>query len=133
MRLLGGATRTIAMLRAVATWLTKLSTPPKAGMESSLLDFPSVEGGEKNWQKGGCTLRHGGKTGNFRGSHMSTTPHTPTPPVFLTSAELADRWKVTPMTLRRWRASKKLKAHHLGGTIRFSISEIERIERDANS
>jgi excisionase family DNA binding protein len=50
---------------------------------------------------------------------------------FLTPAELAARWKLTPMTLRRWRHAGKLKAHHIGRGIRFALSEIERIEREA--
>lgn len=53
------------------------------------------------------------------------------PPSFLTPAELAARWKITPMTLRRWRHAGKLKTHHLGRGIRFSMAEIERIEREA--
>lgn len=54
-------------------------------------------------------------------------------PLFLTPAELASRWKLTPMTLRRWRHAGKLKTHHLGRGIRFSITEIERIEREAQA
>lgn len=37
------------------------------------------------------------------------------------------------MTLRRWRHSSKLKAHHLGRGIRFSMAEIERIEQEAQA
>ena len=55
-----------------------------------------------------------------------------TSPAFLTPAELAARWKLTPMTLRRWRHAGKLKTHHLlGRGIRFSMAEIERIENEA--
>jgi excisionase family DNA binding protein len=54
-----------------------------------------------------------------------------TPPAFLTAAELAARWKLTPMTLRRWRHDGKLKTHHLGRGIRFALAEIERIEKEA--
>lgn len=50
---------------------------------------------------------------------------------FLTPAELSARWKVTTMTLRRWRRAGKLKTHHLGRGIRFSMAEIERIENEA--
>jgi len=53
------------------------------------------------------------------------------PPAFLTPAELAARWKITPMTLRRWRHAGKLKTHHIGRGIRFAMAEIERIEREA--
>jgi len=55
------------------------------------------------------------------------------PPAFLTAAELGARWKLTPMTLRRWRHSNKLKAHHLGRGIRFAMAEIERIEKEAQA
>jgi excisionase family DNA binding protein len=52
---------------------------------------------------------------------------------FLTPTELSARWKVTPMTLRRWRHAGKLPTHHLGRGIRFSIEEVERIEREAQA
>ena len=55
------------------------------------------------------------------------------PPSFLTPAELATRWSVTSMTLRRWRKAGKLKAHHLGRGIRFSVAEIERFEAEAKA
>ena len=55
------------------------------------------------------------------------------PPSFLTTTELAARWKLTPMTLRRWRHANKLKAHHLGRGIRFAMAEIERIESEAQA
>ena len=55
------------------------------------------------------------------------------PPSFLTPTELAARWKLTPMTLRRWRHANKLKAHHLGRGIRFAMAEIERIESEAQA
>lgn len=52
-------------------------------------------------------------------------------PAFLTPAELAARWKIHTLTLRRWRHANKLKAHHLGRGIRFAMAEIERIENEA--
>jgi excisionase family DNA binding protein len=58
-----------------------------------------------------------------------TTPQTS----FLTPAELAARWKVTPITLRRWRKDGKLKASFLGRGVRFAMSEIERIEHEAQA
>lgn len=54
-------------------------------------------------------------------------------PSFLTPAELATRWSVTSMTLRRWRKAGKLKAHHLGRGIRFAVAEIERFEAEAKA
>lgn len=63
--------------------------------------------------------------------HSATPNNTAT--TFLTAAELAARWKLTPMTLRRWRHAKKLKAHHLGRGIRFAMAEIERVEQEATA
>lgn len=53
--------------------------------------------------------------------------------LFLTPAELSARWKITPMTLRRWRRSGTLKAHHLGRGIRFAMVDIERIEAESRA
>lgn len=58
-------------------------------------------------------------------------PNTTAETTFLTPADLASRWKVTPMTLRRWRHAGKLQTHHFGRGIRFAMVEIERIEREA--
>ncbi|MBL9181097.1 MAG: helix-turn-helix domain-containing protein [Verrucomicrobiaceae bacterium] len=63
---------------------------------------------------------------------MKTTRDT-YPPIFLTPADLAARWKVTPMTLRRWRKAGKIKASFLGRGVRFSLAEVERVERDAQN
>ncbi len=66
------------------------------------------------------------------GSRMASPNDTQTSPAFLTPRELAARWKLTPMTLRRYRHAGKLKAHHLGERgIRFSMAEVERFEREA--
>ncbi len=64
---------------------------------------------------------------------MNKHADTTTPPSFLTPAELAARWAVTSMTLRRWRKAGKLKAHHLGRGIRFAVAEIERFERESQA
>ncbi len=53
------------------------------------------------------------------------------PSPFLTPSELAARWQVTTMTLRRWRKSGKLKTIQLGRGVRFAIEEVERMEREA--
>ena len=55
------------------------------------------------------------------------------PAVFLTAAELAARWKVTEMTLRRWRRLGRLETTHLGRGVRFALSTIERIEKEAKA
>lgn len=58
------------------------------------------------------------------------SPENTTAP-FLTVSELSTRWKLTPMTLRRWRQAGKIKAHHLGHGVRFALAEIERVEKEA--
>lgn len=54
-------------------------------------------------------------------------------PVFLTPEQLARRWHVTTMTLRRWRKAGRIHAHHLGRGIRFRLAEIERIETESKA
>jgi excisionase family DNA binding protein len=61
---------------------------------------------------------------------MNKTTDLPTPP-FLTPAELAARWRITPITLRRWRHKDRIKAAFMGRGVRFSRAEIERFEREA--
>lgn len=64
------------------------------------------------------------------------TPHqTAGPPsaVFLTPAELAARWKVTTMSLRRWRKAGKLGVHHIGRGIRFALEEVKKFEENART
>ena len=58
-----------------------------------------------------------------------TNPHSP----FLTPADLAARWKVTPMTLRRWRKAGKIKVSFLGRGVRFAMVDVERVEREAQA
>lgn len=64
-----------------------------------------------------------------------TISHAPDPSLatFLTSAELAERWKVTPMSLRRWRKAKKIRAYHIGRGIRFALEEVKKFEEDART
>ena len=57
--------------------------------------------------------------------HADTKDH------YCTPAELAARWKITTMTLRRWRKAGKIKASHIGRGVRFALSEVERFEREA--
>ena len=60
--------------------------------------------------------------------------HDDTPqPQYLNPQELAARWKISTMTLRRWRRAGKIKAHHIGRGIRFSMAEVERFEREAEA
>ena len=75
-------------------------------------------------------MRHQSFWWNFRG-RMKTSSDTQTSPSYLTPAELASKWKVTPISLRRWRKAGKLKASFLGRGVRFSTEEIARFERDA--
>lgn len=52
---------------------------------------------------------------------------------YFTPAELSARWKVTPMTLRRWRKENKLRASFIGRGVRFSPEEVARFEREAQA
>jgi excisionase family DNA binding protein len=52
---------------------------------------------------------------------------------FLTPAELAAKWKVTTITLRRWRKAGKLHASFIGRGVRFSPEEIARFEHEARA
>jgi excisionase family DNA binding protein len=63
---------------------------------------------------------------------MSAIPHT-NPPLYLSPAELSARWKVSSMTLRRWRHDNKIRALQIGRQVRFAIAEIERFEREAQA
>jgi DNA-binding transcriptional MerR regulator len=50
---------------------------------------------------------------------------------FLTTAELAKRWGVTPETLRRWRAENKGPSYfrtHETGHVRYSLAAVEGYE-----
>ena len=53
------------------------------------------------------------------------------PDALLTPRQLGKRWNVTGLTLRRYRAEGKLQAIALSKrTIRFSIDEVRRAERE---
>jgi excisionase family DNA binding protein len=58
--------------------------------------------------------------------HTSTST-----PQFLTPRQLAARFGVHPVTLRRWRAEGKIIATRFGRGVRFALSEIERFERES--
>jgi excisionase family DNA binding protein len=47
---------------------------------------------------------------------------------WLTVRELAERWKVTPDTIRRWCADGELKGMMIGSSLRIHRSEIEHHE-----
>jgi excisionase family DNA binding protein len=50
---------------------------------------------------------------------------------FLSPQQLALRWGVHPITLRRWRASGRIVATRFGRGIRFALAEIERFEHES--
>lgn len=64
---------------------------------------------------------------------MKTLSDTQTSPALFTPKQICSRWQVTGMTLRRWRKAGKISALHIGRQIRFSLSEIERFEREAQA
>ena len=53
------------------------------------------------------------------------------PVAFYSPAQLAARWQVTGMTLRRWRKAGKIKASYFGRGVRFAVAEVERFERES--
>jgi hypothetical protein len=64
------------------------------------------------------------------------TQQTPHPPAaeYLTPFELRQRWKVSGMFLWRLRRDGKLKITKFGSRgVRIAMSEIERIEREAQA
>ena len=56
-----------------------------------------------------------------------------TPPVWFTTLEICNRWKICSLTIRRWRHEGKLKASFFGRGVRISAEEVERIEREAQA
>lgn len=51
---------------------------------------------------------------------------------FLTSSELAKRWRLTPKTLDKWRCAGKSPPYEkIGSRILYKIDEIEAFERKA--
>lgn len=61
---------------------------------------------------------------------MSATIHSSTP-LFLSPQQLAARWGIHPITLRRWRSRGRITATRFGRGIRFALTEVERIERES--
>jgi excisionase family DNA binding protein len=56
------------------------------------------------------------------------------PPVSLTTEQLAARWHVTGMTLRRWRAAGRLPVLRVGPRrIVFSLADVERFEEQSRA
>lgn len=53
------------------------------------------------------------------------------PKCFLSPEQLATRWQVSEMTLRRWRHDSKIRALRIGRQVRFPMDEVERFERES--
>lgn len=52
------------------------------------------------------------------------------PSSFLTQSELAERWRISPRTLERWRWQKTGPAFtKLGGKVVYALSDVEAYER----
>lgn len=52
-----------------------------------------------------------------------------TPPIHLTTDELAARWRLHPGTLRNWRAQGRGPGFmRLGSRVLYSMAEVERVE-----
>jgi hypothetical protein len=53
-----------------------------------------------------------------------------TTPVYLNQRELADRWRISPRTLERWRWRRTgPHFHKLGGKVAYALSDVESYER----
>ena len=50
--------------------------------------------------------------------------------LFLTVSELADRWSVSKAHIRRMYLRGDIKATRLGGAVRISLTEVERVESE---
>ena len=70
--------------------------------------------------------------GEHSASRMKTHSD-PQTPLFLTPSQLAQRWHITPMTLRRWRKAGRIPVHHFGRMVRFSMTDVEKVEAEAKA
>lgn len=50
---------------------------------------------------------------------------------YFTPEQLAKRWAVSQMILRRWRTAGRLKASRFGRGVRFHRNEVQRFEKEA--
>ena len=63
------------------------------------------------------------------GKHSGSSSGDHEPPVFLTEAELAARWRHSLRTLQRWRAAGDVPRHlRIGSRIVFRVSDVEAFE-----
>ena len=73
----------------------------------------------------GTALRNNGGTSSAirKAAQMETV-------TYLTQKELAERWRVSPRTLERWRVKRTGPAFHkLGGKVSYSLDDIVAHER----
>jgi excisionase family DNA binding protein len=52
-------------------------------------------------------------------------------PPFFTPKQLAERWNLCELTLRRWHREGRIRRLNLGRSVRFSREEVLRVEREA--
>jgi hypothetical protein len=58
----------------------------------------------------------------------------PSTPQWLTTEEVADRWRITTRTLERWRAERYGPDwHHFGGSVRYALIDVESFEASVRS
>jgi len=59
----------------------------------------------------------------------------PPPPtaarILFTSQELEARWRVSAITLRRWRKEGRFRVLKIGRSVRITIDEVQRVEAEA--
>jgi hypothetical protein len=54
-------------------------------------------------------------------------------PSFVTPKQLASRWQCTIQKLRRMRRAGVLPVYYIGRSARYSLGDVERIEREARA
>lgn len=58
----------------------------------------------------------------------------PSGPNWLTTVELADRWRLSARTLERWRVGKGGPPwYHFGGSIRYDLADVQAFESRSRS
>lgn len=63
---------------------------------------------------------------------MTIPTNTNSPAPFLTTAELADRWRISPRTLRNQRcAGLGVPSVKIGGAVRYRLADVEAYEAAA--
>ena len=66
-------------------------------------------------------------------TQTDTTSDIGTTGVFLTPKQLSARWQCSLMKLRRMRRAGTLGVHYIGRSARYSVDDVQRIERESKA